>query len=78
MAAPGPPVAADAPLTSDKDSPAAPNIGTAFLLRFRFETCFACDMVKSLPYLPANIRSIDGTNDANVVLAYAPGNCKEN
>jgi hypothetical protein len=45
MAAPGPPVAADAPLTSDKDSPAAPNIGTAFLLRFRFETCFACDMV---------------------------------
>src|SRR5271155_1010812 len=37
------PIAAVAPLTSDSDNPATPNIGTALLLRFRFKTCFACD-----------------------------------
>jgi hypothetical protein len=42
-----PPLAADAPLASDKDNPAAPNTGTALLLRFRLEACFACDMVES-------------------------------
>jgi hypothetical protein len=37
--------AADAPLASDNDNPAALNTGTALMLRFRFvEACFACDI----------------------------------
>ena len=40
-------VAADAPLASDNDNPAAPNTGTALPLRFRFEACFARNMVES-------------------------------
>ena len=32
--------AADAPPTSEKVNPAAPNTGTAFVTRFRFEACF--------------------------------------
>ena len=40
-------VAADAPLASDNDNPAAPNTGTALPLRFRFEACFAGNMVES-------------------------------
>jgi len=38
---------ADAPLARDNDNPAAPNNGTAQARRFRFEVCFACDMVES-------------------------------
>jgi len=33
-------VAADAPLASDKDNPAAPNNGTAHARLFRFGVCF--------------------------------------
>jgi hypothetical protein len=40
-------VAADAPLASDNDKPAAPNNGTAHARCFRFEACFARDMVES-------------------------------
>jgi len=43
----GPTVAAGAPLTIDKDNPAAPNNGTAHALLFRFEACFVCDMLES-------------------------------
>jgi hypothetical protein len=39
--------APDAPLASDNDNPAAPNTGTAFLRRFRFEACFAYDMAET-------------------------------
>jgi hypothetical protein len=39
--------AADAPPASDKVNPAAPNTGTAFVIRFRFEACFARGMVAS-------------------------------
>jgi hypothetical protein len=44
ISAAGTSVAADAPLASDNDNPAAPNNGTAQARRFRFEACFACDM----------------------------------
>jgi hypothetical protein len=47
ISAADPPVPADAPLASDNDNPAAPNNGTAHARRFRFEACFACDMVES-------------------------------
>jgi hypothetical protein len=36
-------IVADAPVASDNDSPAAPNIGAVFRLRFRFECCFSDD-----------------------------------
>jgi hypothetical protein len=36
--------AADTPLASDNDKPAAPNAGRALLLRFRLDGCFARDM----------------------------------
>ncbi len=39
--------AADAPPTSEKVNPAAPNTGTAFVTRFRFEACFALGMLRS-------------------------------
>jgi hypothetical protein len=39
--------AADAPPASEKVSPAAPNTGTAFVTRFRFEACFTRGMVAS-------------------------------
>jgi hypothetical protein len=39
--------AADAPPASEKVSPAAPNTGTAFVTRFRFEACFNRGMVAS-------------------------------
>ena len=39
--------AADAPPASEKLSPAAPNTGTAFVTRFRFEACFTRDMFAS-------------------------------
>jgi hypothetical protein len=39
--------AADAPPTSDKVNPAAPNAGTAFVKRFRFEACFTRAIVAS-------------------------------
>jgi hypothetical protein len=39
--------AADAPPTSEKVNPAAPNTGTAFVTRFRFEACFTRDMFAS-------------------------------
>jgi hypothetical protein len=44
----GPVVAADAPPANDKDIPAAPNTGTVFVRRFRFETSFVCDICKIL------------------------------
>jgi hypothetical protein len=39
--------AADAPPTSEKVNPAAPNTGTAFVTRFRFEACFTRGMFAS-------------------------------
>jgi len=39
--------AADAPPASEKLSPAAPNTGTAFVTRFRFEACFTRGMFAS-------------------------------
>jgi len=39
--------AADAPPASEKVSPAAPNTGTVFVTRFRFEACFTRGMVAS-------------------------------
>jgi hypothetical protein len=39
--------AADAPPTSEKVNPAAPNTGTDFVTRFRFEACFTCGIVAS-------------------------------
>jgi hypothetical protein len=47
ISAEGTSVAADAPLASDNDNPAAPNNGTAHARLFRFEACFARDMVDS-------------------------------
>jgi hypothetical protein len=45
ISAAGLPIAADAPLASDNDNPAALNTGTALMLRLRFvEACFACDI----------------------------------
>ena len=41
------PVPADAALASDNDNPAAPNNGIAHARFFRFEPCFARDMVES-------------------------------
>ena len=52
MSAAGPLVPADALPARAKDTPATPNIGTAFLARFRFEVCFVCDIVE---FLRANI-----------------------
>ena len=46
ISAAGTSVAADAPLASDNDNPAAPNNGTAHARLFRFEACFARDMVE--------------------------------
>jgi hypothetical protein len=46
MSAASLPIAADVPLASDNDNPAAPNVGTVFPRRFRFEDCFACDMLE--------------------------------
>jgi hypothetical protein len=41
----GLPIAADAPLASDNDNPAALNTGTVLMLRFRLEEAsFACDI----------------------------------
>jgi hypothetical protein len=41
--------AADAPLASDNDNPAAaPSVGTAFLKRLRFADCLACGMEENL------------------------------
>jgi len=37
--------AADAPPTSEKVNPAAPNTGTAFVTRFRLEACFTLGIV---------------------------------
>src|SRR5262249_8151849 len=41
----GPIGAADAPLASDSDNPAAPKTGRALLRRFRFGVCFIFDMI---------------------------------
>ena len=47
----GPLVAADAPPANDKDIPATPNTGTAFLRRFRFEASFVCAIAEfSIPF----------------------------
>jgi hypothetical protein len=47
ISAAGTSVAAGALLASDNDNPAAPNNGTAHARLFRFDACFACDMVES-------------------------------
>jgi hypothetical protein len=47
---------ADAPPTSEKVNPAAPNAGTAFTTRFRFEACFTPGIVVP-PYLQKNVSS---------------------
>jgi hypothetical protein len=44
------PIAADAPLASDNDNPAALNTGTALMLRFRFvEAASRATLVLSCP-----------------------------
>jgi hypothetical protein len=45
----GVPVAADATPTppANENNPAAPKTGTAFVLRFRFEARFDCDMAET-------------------------------
>jgi hypothetical protein len=48
--------AADAPPTSEKVNPAAPNTGTAFVARFFFEACFTFGIVAP-PYLVKNVSS---------------------
>jgi hypothetical protein len=47
VSAVGTAVAADAPPTSDKDTPTAPTTGTASIRAFRFEACFLCGIVES-------------------------------
>jgi hypothetical protein len=47
ISAAGTSVAAEAPLASDNDNPAAPNNGTAHARCFRFEGFFVCGMVTS-------------------------------
>ena len=47
ISAAGTSVAADAPLASDNDNPAALNNGTAHARLFRFDAFFAFDMVES-------------------------------
>jgi len=66
MSAAGPPVPADALPARAKDTPATPNIGTAFLARFRFEVCFVCDIVE---FFRANIPKYLGRENS---LAIAP------
>ena len=44
-------VAADAPLASDNDKPAAPSKGTAHARRFRFKACLDWDMIEILSNL---------------------------
>jgi hypothetical protein len=39
---------ADAPPTSERVNPAAPNTGADFVIRFRFETCFTRGMLAFL------------------------------
>ena len=48
ISATGPLVVADAPPASDKDRPAAPNTGTAFIPAFRFEARFARGIIAFL------------------------------
>jgi hypothetical protein len=48
ISAAGPLAAADAPPASDRDNPAAPRTGTAFLPAFRFEACFARGIIAFL------------------------------
>src|ERR1700694_3521893 len=40
-------VDADAPPTSENDTPAIPNTGSTFPPRFRFEACFFCAIIES-------------------------------
>jgi hypothetical protein len=48
ISATGPLAAADALPASDRDRPAAPNTGTAFIRAFRFEVCFARGIIEFL------------------------------
>jgi hypothetical protein len=64
----GPAACATAPLANDK-SPAAPKTGTALLRRFRFETCFACNM-RGPP-------SRDDTDNARLRLACTRSKCQK-
>src|ERR1700730_14226781 len=61
---------ADAPPTSEKVTPAAPNAGTAFATRFRFEACFTPGIVAP-PYLQKNVSS-----PAREILRLANAPCK--
>jgi hypothetical protein len=61
---------ADAPPTSEKVNPAAPNAGTAFATRFRFEACFTPGIVAP-PYLQNNVSS-----PAPEILRLANAPCK--
>src|SRR6266436_1855549 len=49
--------AADAPPTSEKVNPAAPNTGTDFVTRFRFEACFTRAIVAFLHILQRSLES---------------------
>jgi hypothetical protein len=48
ISAAGPPVAADTPLASDNDNPAAPKTGTTLQPGFRLEPSFSRDIIVSL------------------------------
>jgi hypothetical protein len=61
---------ADAAPTSEKVNPAAPNAGTAFVTRFRFEACFTPGIVVP-PYLQKNVSS-----PAREILRLANAPCK--
>jgi hypothetical protein len=61
---------ADAAPTSEKVNPAAPNAGTAFPTRFRFESCFTPGIVAP-PYLQKNVSS-----PAREILRFANAPCK--
>ena len=62
---------ADAPPTSEKVNPAAPNAGTVFRTRFRFEACFIPGIVASS--IPAEERFESGTRK---ILRFANVPCK--
>jgi hypothetical protein len=62
---------ADAPPTSEKVNPAAPNAGTAFATRFRFEACFTPGIVAP-PFPQKNV----STPPAHEILRFANAPCK--
>jgi hypothetical protein len=58
VSAAGPPGAADAPTASDKDNPAAPNAGKAFVRRFRVEASFVRNIAESSVVKARDVLSI--------------------